>query len=350
VTQSFRRKLLPLVIGASLVVAFSAPAAFYLQKRAELVGDARDGAARAGRIVLEAARERPRLWQYDAGKLAERFAAEGLGQRRLVVRDARGADVPVGTPPRGRLLWGRAPVLLDGRRVAVIWAAADGAALWSATLRLALLFMLLAIALGAVLYLLPVRAVDAGARQIAALMGRLAEDDRRRIARDLHDGAGQALTAARLRLQALRLDGVQAITAHLDEALDEIRRSTAALLPPALADLGLAGAVERHCRSFGEAAGLEVRCQLAELPPLPAPVEIACYRIVQEALHNTARHARATSAWVRLASDGARLHLDIGDDGVGGVERLQSIRERVRLMGGTLEASGSGLQVRMPLV
>jgi signal transduction histidine kinase len=322
------------------------------------VHDARNAAAQAGRIVLEAARERPRLWQYDAAKLAERFTAEGLSQEKLILRDARGREVPVGASPSGALLWGRSPVLLDGRVVATIWAAADTGPLHAATLRLALAFAALGLILGAFLYLLPVRVVDAGERQVAALMGRLAitlqEDDRRRIARDLHDGAGQALTAARLRLLALRKHvDIEPIAAHLDEAFEEIRRTTTALLPPALVDLGLCGAVERHCKSFGEAAGLEVRCELAELPPLPAPIEIACYRIVQEALHNTARHARATSAWVRLGSDGARLLLDIGDDGVG-LEgaRLDSIRERVRLLGGTLatgSAAGARVEVRVPL-
>src|SRR5262249_22760984 len=165
----------------------------------------------------------------------------------------------------------------------------------------------------------------------------LQEDDRRRIARDLHDGAGQALTAARLRLLALAKSGdeaaIAAIAAHLDEALDEIRRSTAALLPPALAELGLPGAVERHCKNFGEAAGLAVECQLSSVPPLPTPIEVACYRIIQEALSNTARHAGATRAWVRLDAAGGQLRLQVRDDGVG-LDRdagLDSIRERAHL-------------------
>jgi signal transduction histidine kinase len=371
---ALRRRMLPLVAAAGLVVAGSAPVAFYAQKRGELVSGARTDAHEIGRLIVDVAHERPRLWRYDSAKLSERIAAGGLGPLAgLVIRDARGADVPIEyrrerRSPERRLLWGHAPVVLDGATIADVWVAIDPARLDAATAQLALGFAALAILLAAILYLLPMRAIASAQRRIATLLGQLAitfqEDDRRRIARDLHDGAGQALTAARLRLLALRRGGdaaaVEAIAAHLDEALDEIRRSTSALLPPALVELGLAGAVERHCRSFGEAAGLTVECELSSVPELPAPIEVACYRIIQEALSNTARHAGATHAWVKLGASGGQLRLEIRDDGVGLDDArsgagLDSIRERARLIGGRIEWAGPGapgarLEVRVPLL
>jgi two-component system sensor histidine kinase UhpB len=204
-----------------------------------------------------------------------------------------------------------------------------------------------AVGMGILLYLIPARAVAVSRRRIeATLMERAVsyqEEDRRRIARELHDGAGQALTAARLQLMALRedirdVDAVDRILKSLDEAIDEVRRSTSALAPPALAELGLLGALEQHCEAFALASQLRVSCEVPDrLPPLPASVELSCYRIAQEALHNTARHAGAKNAWVRLQAKGSELLLSIGDNGVGLLPQsspglgLDSIAERVRL-------------------
>jgi signal transduction histidine kinase len=364
-TPAFRRRMLPLVVLAGLIVAGAAPIAYYAEKRGELVIGARGDAAAVARIIVESARQRPRLWRFDAAKIAERLAAEGLEHvAALAVRDARGGEVPVElrAPAATRVLWGSAPAVLDGKVVAHVWVGASPAALNAATGRLAALFSVLGLLLATVLYRLPLRTVGAAEQRIARLLGQLAislqENDRRRIARDLHDGAGQALTAARLRLLALKKHAdpaaLEAISAHLDEALDEIRRSTAALLPPALAELGLPGAIERHCRSFGEAAGLSVHCEVAALPALPVPVEIACYRIVQEALSNTARHAGATSARVQLAHAGSALRLEVSDNGVGLGESpgLDSIRERARLVGGELTIvtqPGARLTIEIPI-
>ncbi len=224
-------------------------------------------------------------------------------------------------------------------------------------------------AIGCLLYFLPARAVEATKRRVEAEMTERAltvqEEDRRRIARELHDGAGQALTAARLRLAALEpsasdKEAIQVVLGHLDEAMEEIRRSTAALAPPALAEYGLRGALERHCRSFSAASKIEVTCDLpTSLPELPAHVEAACYRIIQEAISNSARHSGAEGARVRLEVSTHELLFEVSDDGVGfsadGVAGfgLDSIRERVRLLGGTVELgdrpkAGSWLRVRLP--
>jgi signal transduction histidine kinase len=377
-TTWFRARMLPLVAATALVVATAAPAAFYLRERWDLVVSARRDAGRVAEVVRAEIDQRPTLWRYSAVKLGERLAAAGLGRAAIRIVDGDNVAVPIDVPAAaetpGWPLWGRVEIEVDGRRQATVWIAADQRPLLASTAELAAAFALLALLLGAVLYQLPVRAIARAERRIANLLGRLAltlqEEDRRRIARDLHDGAGQAITAARLELSALRGAGVapdviDRIARQLDEALDEVRRSTHALAPPALAELGLLRALERHCEAFSDAAGLEVRCDVAaDLPPLGAEIETACYRIVQEALTNTARHAGATHAWVRLAAGdgGRRLRLEVGDDGggmaspgpPGAGHGIEGIRERARLLGGEVAltsdaGSGVRLEVTLPL-
>jgi signal transduction histidine kinase len=151
---------------------------------------------------------------------------------------------------------------------------------------------------------------------------------------------------------------VRQIIASVDNAMDEIRRSTGALAPPALAEFGLLGALARHCEQFAGASGLDVRLDApAALVPLPAYVETAIYRTAQESLTNAARHAGAKRAWIRLQVRPTEIQLEVGDDGEGSDMAkpgfgLDSIRERARLAGGTCEILGSagpGERVRVLL-
>ena len=221
--------------------------------------------------------------------------------------------------------------------------------------------------LGVLLYVVPKGAVEATKKRVESAMAEraltLQEEDRRRIARELHDGAGQALTAARLQLAALREtaephhEAIRQILVHIDEAIEEVRRSTTALAPPAIAEFGLAGAIERHCESFASASGLFVDVEIAEpLPAMREYLETACYRVMQEALSNAVRHAGARRVWVKLACSERTVELEIGDDGIGLRDAsngfgLGSIRDRVRLAGGSVEVRGPGtrIQVRLPL-
>lgn len=230
------------------------------------------------------------------------------------------------------------------------------------------LWFALAVAVGVGLYLRPRREVLATLRRAEAAFAKRAltfqEEDRRRIARELHDGVGQALTGARLHLAALRPkveqpEQVDLVVQQLDAAMAELRRAAHALAPPALAEFGLASALRRHCDSVAIAAQLQVECQLpGELPQLEATLETACYRIVQEALSNAARHAHAQHAWVRVEATATELQLEVGDDGDGldpdaqpGLG-LDSIRERARLAGGevaVLNDAGPGPRIRVRL-
>jgi len=177
------------------------------------------------------------------------------------------------------------------------------------------------------------------------------EEERRRLRRDLHDGVGPQLAALMLELEtasALVSDNPQAsaLIAKLSERTREIvadvRRSVHALRPPALDELGLVGALSETAGQYGR-GDLRVSVETPEeLPLLPAAVEVACYRIAQEAMTNVVRHAEASNCWIRIALDEEAdvLHLEVEDDGRGiganvkaGVG-MSSMRERAEELGG----------------
>ena len=178
------------------------------------------------------------------------------------------------------------------------------------------------------------------------------EEERRRLRRDLHDGLGAQLAGlnvqagALLRLIPRDTDAAEEVVVELREelrsAISDIRRLVYDLRPPALDDLGLLEALRRLAERYGsEDEQLSVLVEVPEdLPSLPAAVEVAVYRITQEALTNVARHARARNCVVRLAVD-EDVALEIIDDGVGiPAERsagvgLSSMRERASELGGS---------------
>ena len=196
------------------------------------------------------------------------------------------------------------------------------------------------------------------------------EEERRRIRRDLHDGLGPQLASLTLKLDAARNllghDPTEAeqllvdLKAQVQAAIADIRRLVYELRPPALDELGLVGALREHAVSHSTADGPRISVEALEsLPPLPAAVEVAAYRIALEALTNVARHAQAQECVIRLALDDA-LQLEITDDGIGlpkgyqaGVG-LTSMRERAAELGGAcvIEArpeGGTRVLARLPL-
>ena len=369
----FRRRMLPLVISTSFLVAISAPLAYWMEKQHDLADVARTDAARVAKVIQEAVQHRPRFWRYDAAKLGERLAAEGLDQMPvLVVQDDRGIVVPIGPPATEnqvqRLLWGRAPVLVGEDTVATVWVGTSVVPALAGTIKLAILFLVLALLLGLALYRFPMRAISVVERRVNDLIEKLArtlpENERQRIARELHDGVGQALTAARLHLLALRRSygndaSVATIARQIDESIDEVRRATTALAPPALQEDGLGGAIERHCQSFAELTGLAINCQVqADPPQIRREVEAACYRIAQEALANVVRHAHATEVWVRMEHTSNGIELEVADDGKGFIGEpltgagLGFMRDRAAILGGSLvlgSRSGGGARVFVTL-
>jgi two-component system, NarL family, sensor kinase len=140
-----------------------------------------------------------------------------------------------------------------------------------------------------------------------------------------------------------------------ETAINEIRELTYGLRPPALDELGLLGAIRVKTDALD---GLPIDIEASDLPPLPAAVEVAAYRIVMEALTNVARHSGATRAKVALHMGDHSFTIDISDNGNGGGEwvpgiGLTSMRERAGELGGTVTFRGtptsSTVTAKLPL-
>jgi len=210
-------------------------------------------------------------------------------------------------------------------------------------------------------------------RRLGRAVWRVQEDERRRLARELHDGLGQNLTALKHRLAHLGgglEPGQQDLRGNLDaaialcsEALADTRQLSRLLRPPILDDLGLEPALNWLAGSVQETAGVAVVVEIEPLPPLDGELQTLLFRIAQEGLNNVARHAAAGSVLLRLVERGRTLQLQVIDDGRGfDVERaigaggsgLGGMRERLRLFGGQLElrsspGNGARLRATVPL-
>jgi signal transduction histidine kinase len=203
------------------------------------------------------------------------------------------------------------------------------------------------------------------------------EDERRRVSRELHDGLGQELTALILGLKALeqavpedapgrdRLREVEATVGRIGREAHELALD---LRPTALDDIGLAPALSAYVTRWSERCGLAADFQAVGLDGdrLPRDVETTVYRVVQEALHNVAKHAAARRVSVIVERRGDELTALVEDDGRGfdteGVGSrsgrrglgLLGMRERVGLVGGTLlvesgDGAGTTVRARIPL-
>jgi signal transduction histidine kinase len=186
------------------------------------------------------------------------------------------------------------------------------------------------------------------------------EEERRRLRRDLHDGLGPALAGHLLRLDviAAKLDpdgpaaaDVKTLSDELRGTVLEVRRVVEGLRPPSLDELGLAGALAQTTRRLVAGTDIDLELHVADLPTLPAAVEVAAYRIVTEAVTNVVRHADATRCRIEVDADPSRLRLSVTDDGHGfeqvdgtaGGHGLHTMRERAEELRGTLRlVSGDG--------
>ncbi|MEX2274918.1 MAG: ATP-binding protein [Actinomycetota bacterium] len=184
------------------------------------------------------------------------------------------------------------------------------------------------------------------------------ESERNRIARDLHDGPVQGVSAASLSLEAALLmikagefdDGLDIlgkIRKELSEEADNLRRLMSGLRPPLLEERGLVPAIRETLLKFGTDQDVETEFSGEVQTEVPTDLETLAYRIVQEALSNAGKHSQATKLTVAIEADGGQLRLEVVDDGVGfdaakardylreGRVGLASMRERVELANGT---------------
>lgn len=193
--------------------------------------------------------------------------------------------------------------------------------------------------------------------QLTRLLLHVQEDERRRIARELHDEAGQVLTAVKIELE---LDGHPQAGALVGRALAQVRDLSNLLRPSVLDDLGLAAALRALADDFSARAGIRVALDVeGATHRLPSDTEVVIYRVVQEALTNVVRHAHATMARVRVTSDGQLVHVVVDDNGTGAggaSARLGwlGMRERVTAHGGWLDIGaapdgGVRLDARIPV-
>jgi PAS domain S-box-containing protein len=194
------------------------------------------------------------------------------------------------------------------------------------------------------------------ARQVVSVQ----EQERRRVSRELHDEAGQALTALKISLELMLADlpddaaslreRIYESVMLTDDTMERIRLLARDLRPPALDAVGLGPTLEDVCRDFGERTQLSIDYASGELPALPDAVSICLYRVLQEALTNVAKHAHARRVRVALHRDVDSVSLTVEDDGQGFDSRailsstnrppgigLLGMQDRIELLGGWLE-------------
>ena len=410
-------RMLPLAVLLAVLVSLSAPLAYFVLTVRTLRTRAEATAVQVASVSREV-QERPVLWRYDAFKLLAHIRAftEETSIARIEVVDRSGARVPLDDAPIGwagsgqQLLWESAPIEINEQVVGHAWTGVVLDDARAGALLLLIPFGALGIGLASLIYFIPGRAMARAARRIDHSQAALArfnqtleqqvaerssqlraayaqlqakeehlrelssravllqEAERRVIARELHDSAGQALTAIRINLQIIaqlaeagpraaeKVAGLAARTLTIaDATLEEIRRAVSMLGPAILDDVGLVAAIQRLCDDFGERADTIIDCELDPPPDsgLSPALESACYRVTQEALTNVARHARATRVLVRLTLAPRTIHLEVHDNGRGfdpdprratgsvGGRGLVGMRERVELLGGTLRIDTS---------
>lgn len=205
----------------------------------------------------------------------------------------------------------------------------------------------------------------------ASTLLRVQEEERRRISREIHDGLSQKLALLEIELETLEgeLSGLPKIKAQIEElrtsvcdVCTELHRICHALHPAVLEDLGLIPALEGYCAEYTRWTGVKTMLTYSDVPrDIPPATALCVYRIVQEALRNTAKHSGAKRAFVGLRSEAGFLHVAIRDTGCGfdpaalghrsGIG-LVSLDERARLAGGKCvlrSAPGRGTRIRVTL-
>jgi len=216
-------------------------------------------------------------------------------------------------------------------------------------------------------------------RRLSVSLLRAQDDERRRIARELHDSAGQYLGALGLSLEAVRRTvpstAAPAVNERLAEAEDIIARCSADLRtlshllhPPLLEDLGLVSAVNWYISGFADRSGIEINAEISKLPRFEHSVELTLFRILQECLTNIHRHSGSKTASVALAADAQSVTLEIRDEGKGIPQEtlrgwlrnthragvgINGMRERLNDLGGTFEIAsdrrGTTVRAHIPL-
>lgn len=407
VAEPLRRRLSPLVVALSSLLAVGAPVAHHFVGARELRADCESVAGRAAESLAHEAQERPKLWRYDALKILAHVRSYRAQSSVAAIQVLDATGFSAGAAPATRsVLWCSRSVRVRDENVGSVWVAMHLRSLRAASLALLAVFSALAVALGWLVYTLSMRTARAAASRIESLVvdlersrAKLAklneglerdvaertreldeayaelrataaravtlqENERRAIGRDLHDSVGQALTAIRIHAQlaselapsssesATQRDVLDKVCKTTDAALEELRRALARLGPAVLDEVGLKASLLRAIDAFAEQTGCVVERELVVDSALEPAIEVAIYRIVQESLTNIARHAHATKVSVRLKVEASSIALSIEDDGRGmdksapaAGRGVHGMRERAALLRGTF-AVGPGANGR----
>jgi signal transduction histidine kinase len=213
-------------------------------------------------------------------------------------------------------------------------------------------------------------------RKLSSALIATQDEERRRIARELHDGLGQELSAAKMMLDGIvrpelptqwKEKAATDCSALVDRAIQQVRSMSHLLHPPLLDEVGLCSALEQYLEGFTKRSGIETS---AQLPPRDAPrfkpeLETAIFRIIQEALTNVFRHSGAHKAWVTVVRSDEQIAVTVRDDGKGIDDRIKEfrpgsvgigiggMRQRVKEFGGELQLQngnpGTIVQILIPV-
>jgi signal transduction histidine kinase len=207
--------------------------------------------------------------------------------------------------------------------------------------------------------------------ELSAHLLRVQEEERKHISRELHDETGQGLMVTRLYLGMLEASlrsrssqvKIQEALAVVDRTIEGLRRMIARLSPLVLQELGLVAAIRKEAKDLSKSTGVKTRVEVPDdLGRFGPEAETAIYRVVQEALHNVAKHAQAKNVGVQVAREQSAIKLLVEDDGIGFVQKgvsrgrsfgLSGMRERVAALGGTVrvrtgKGRGTRIEVTVP--
>lgn len=406
--RHFTRRMLPLSVLAAAVMAATPPAIYRIVAWGKLEAQAKIYAGHVGESLRHIVEREPLLWRYNSGKIV-RAALFRPGQRD--VADARVTDCA------GRLMFsteglgvttgrkggpfGWSPVSVHGRTAAWVQVRMDHGYEISVLAAVAGVSSALGVALGLALFFYPASVVRRQARVVGDTLRRLEaaesglkaanrglservaaataevrdlslrvvsiqEEERGRIARDIHDGIGQALSAVQieLRLAGTRPDDAQAHVNRASELCEatiaDLRRVVHDLRPVDLGATTLGDALRAVTERFERASGIETSFSAPAGLCVPEKAAPCLLRVLQEALNNVRRHAGAREVGVVLESADGWVSMSVTDDGRGfdaaaktGGAGLRGIRERCAFLGGgaaieSKPGAGARVSVRLP--
>lgn len=404
----FSRRMLPLAVIAGLALAVVPPLTYHLLAWRSLRAQARIYAGHVATQLREVVLRQPRLWRYNAAKVLQATvlhqgqpdiaAIEIVGCDGRSIYSSRGASsTGVGGPV------GESSVEAFGSEVARVRVRIDPAREQHAMGLLTAVSLPLGLLFGLLLFFFPVRVVrrqserlsgvvddlyaaqreleesnaalaarvERAVGEVRRLSGRVVEtqeEERARIARDLHDGLGQAIAGLQMELELARerpqerAARIDAAVTQLSDTLGELRRVVRELRPPELSAAALPDALRSYAELFERRSGLTTYFRLHGDASCSEATAICLLRLLQQALINVAQHAVASEVAVRLTLEAPWATLEVEDDGRGfdaslatTGSGLRGMRERCELLGGDFQLAstlgeGTRLVMRVPLV